>query len=176
MAAIDTPVTLMQVLRLAIIAKPAPQGSKTVRQAPNGRVNLVESSKGVAPFREAVRAETQRSGAAVFTGPVEVTLEFFFQRPKSHYRTGRNSHLLKDDAPHYPCGAGRNDIDKLARAALDGLTAGGAWLDDAQAVTLTASKNYRPLAGCDITVRALARDYARSGARESAETTVKEAI
>ena len=162
-------------LRLSVRGKPAPQGSKRALRGPNGRVNVVEASKGVAPWREAVRAETQRSGHPVFTGPVTVTLEFFFQRPASHYRTGRNAHLLKPDAPYAPCGAGRNDIDKLSRAVLDGLTAGGAWLDDAQAVTLSASKRYGT-PGCDITVRARARDAAHDTARENPETTVKEAI
>ena len=162
-------------LRLTVRGKPAPQGSKTALRGKNGRVNLVESSKGVGPWREAVRAETQRSGAPVFTGPVTVTLEFFMRRPQSHYRSGRNAHLLKDDAPAYPCAFGRDDIDKLCRAVLDGLTAGGAWLDDAQAVQLHAAKSYGPPGG-DITVRALARDAAHDTAHASPETTAKEAI
>jgi hypothetical protein len=34
-----------------------------------------------------------------YTGPLQVELNFYFGRPKVHFRSGKNSHLLKDDAP-----------------------------------------------------------------------------
>jgi Holliday junction resolvase RusA-like endonuclease len=58
-----------------------------------------------------------------------VRITFYLSRPKSAPK--------KKVVP-----AGRPDIDKLARAVLDGLTEGGAWLDDGQVVTLHASKVY----------------------------------
>lgn len=147
---------LEPVLTITVRGKPAPQGSKTALRGPGGRVNLVESSKGVAGWREAVRAETQDACAAPIDGPVSVTLTFCMQRPRSHYRTGCNSHLLKDNAPGWPCSPARDDIDKLSRAVLDGLTMGGAWHGDGQVVSLLATKSYG-LPGVIITVRALAR-------------------
>ncbi len=30
-------------------------------------------------------------------GPLEVNIIFYFKRPKNHYKSGKNSHLLKDN-------------------------------------------------------------------------------
>ena len=125
-------------MRIVVRGIPAAQGSK--RHVGNGR--MVESSRAVGPWREAVRAETQRAmnGHLPAFGPVHVEAFFYLPRPKSHYRTGRNAHLLRPSAPRYPFG--KPDVDKLARAVLDGLTAGGAWRDDSQVVRLLAIKEY----------------------------------
>jgi Holliday junction resolvase RusA-like endonuclease len=129
---------------------PAAQGSK--RHVGGGR--MIESSKAVGPWREAVRAETQRAmereGWEQLAGAVRVSLVFEMVRPKSHWRTGRNAALLRSGAPDYP--AGKPDVDKLARAVLDGLTAGGAWKDDSQVAILIAQKLYGAAPGCRINV------------------------
>lgn len=131
----------------------APQGSKRPVRLGSGKIGLVESSKAVGPWREAVRGETQRNIIEPFTGPVTVRLTFIMRRPAGHYRTGKNAHLLRDGAPRYP--AGTPDLDKLCRAVLDGLTEGGAWKDDGQVVTLHARKVYElpgEVPGCDIII------------------------
>lgn len=122
-------------MRIEVRGLPAPQGSK--RHVGHGR--MVESSKAVGPWREAVRAETQHTmdGRASLTGPLQVIIDFHLPRPKSHMAARGG---LRPSAPPWP--AGKPDLDKLARAALDGLTSGGAWLDDAQVVTLIARKSY----------------------------------
>jgi len=131
---------------------PAPQGSK--RHIGHGI--MIESSKAVGPWREAVRAETQRARqdvhASPMHGPLCLSVTFYLPRPKGHYRTGRNAHLLKPSAPSAP--DTRPDLDKLLRAVLDGLTAGGAWADDAQVALIEAAKVYGP-PGCRIEVKAL---------------------
>ena len=53
---------------------------------------------------------------------------FTFLRPKNHFRTGRNSHLLRDAAPARP--AGYPDLDKLARSTGDALKSAGVLKDD----------------------------------------------
>ena len=140
---------------IRVSGRPAPQGSK--RHVGNGR--MVEMSKAVGPWREAVRAETQLEmwtqgrGGSPLEGPVAVRLRFWLTRPASHYGTGRNKAVVKPSAPQRP--AGRPDVDKLARAVLDGLTMGGAFADDSQVVDLQASKWYvtdGDAAGCVITV------------------------
>jgi Holliday junction resolvase RusA-like endonuclease len=112
---------------------------------------MVESSKAVGPWREAVRAETQRIMAVPLAGPVSVEAIFWLKRPQGHYRTGRNAHLLRDSAPDWSCG--KPDLDKLARAILDGLTEGGAWKDDGQVASLYVRKRYATpgtMPGCTI--------------------------
>ena len=70
-------------------------------------------------------------------GAVAVTLEFVMPRPKSHYRSGRNAHLVKDDAPVMP----HQDIDNLVKGALDVMT-GRVYEDDRQVYEVTARKVY----------------------------------
>ena len=125
-------------IEIVVRGIPAPQGSK--RHVGGGR--MIESSKAVGPWREAVRAETQRSMAGLppRCGAVKVRVWFWMPRPVSHYRTGKNAAVLRDAAPIAP--AGTPDLDKLARAVLDGLTMGGAWKDDGQVTELVARKLY----------------------------------
>ena len=139
-------------MRIEVRGQPAPQGSKRPVRLGNGKIGMAEASKAVGPWREAVRAETQRTmnGAAPLGSPVQVTLTFGVLRAKSHFRTGRYAGQLKPGAAAWP--ASQPDLDKLARAVLDGLTAGGAWKDDAQVVTLIARKVYAAHAGCVIIV------------------------
>lgn len=136
-------------IEIIVLGTPAPQGSK--RHVGNGR--MIEMSKAVGPWREAVRAETQRKVTMPLAGPVAVRVWFMLKRPNGHCRTGRNAHLLRDGAPARP--AGTPDLDKLIRAVLDGLTQGGAWKDDAQVVTITAAKHYADQGppGCKIEIR-----------------------
>ena len=111
---------------------PAPQGSK--RHMGNG-VMVESAGQKLKSWREAVRAECVAAmldtGTETITaGPVAVTATFLMPRPKSHYRTGKHSGVLRDDAPRYV--DKRPDIDKLVRATLDALRYGGAYMDDSQ--------------------------------------------
>lgn len=113
-------------IRLIVIGKPAPQGSK--RHLGNGI--MVEQSKNVKPWREAVRSEAVRvmdGQPPIMTG-VRVDMVFTAARPKHHYRTGANAHLLRDNAPPRPAVA--PDLSKLARSTEDALTDAGVWRDD----------------------------------------------
>ena len=135
---------------------PAPQGSK--RHVGNGR--MIESSKAVGPWRGRIATETQRvmQDHAMLTGAVRVRVWFMLKRPNGHYRTGKNAHLLRDSAPTRPATVKRNDLDKLTRAVLDGLTEGGAWKDDGQVVDLSVHKHYADgtSPGCKIEITEVA--------------------
>ena len=140
---------------LALIVRvygiPAPQGSK--RHVGGGR--MIESSKKVGPWREAVKAAvltaTNRKPTAV-DGPVQVDVTFFLPRPKSHYGTGRNAGRVRDSAPAEP--TTKPDLDKLIRSTLDALTDVGAIRDDAQVVRIKAAKGYsRPEESPGATIR-----------------------
>ena len=120
---------------IRVFGTPAPQGSK--RHVGNGV--LIESSAKVKPWRQDVRAAALEADAH-FDGPVSLTVGFLLRRPASHFRTGRNAHLLRDSAPAYP--GKKPDIDKLLRSTLDGLGESGIWRDDAQVVRVRAEKLY----------------------------------
>lgn len=114
---------------------PAPQGSKKpFRNQYTGRIHLVEQSNRVKPWRQDVKhaalaAVDSKPGWTPLDGPLAVSMTFTFSRPKSHYRTGRNAHLLKDSAPTRH--ASTPDLSKLLRSTEDALT-GVVWVDDAR--------------------------------------------
>ena len=136
-------------IKITVEGKPAPQGSKTR----NRYGAIYESNKSVGPWREAVRAETQDVMAEFRpeTTPVSVRIRFRLTRPRSHYGSGRNALTLKPSAPG--CPTTKPDADKLARAVLDGLTAGGAYRDDSQVIHLEDWKVYADRPGADITIQ-----------------------
>lgn len=128
----------VQVLQIAVIGVPAPQGSK--RHVGNGV--MVESSKKVRPWRDAVRstAVQARAGLPTIDEPVRVQMVFTFLRPASHFRTGKNAGLVRDGVPRAP--QGMPDLSKLIRSTEDALTDAGVWRDDARVVSLSAAKVY----------------------------------
>lgn len=117
-------------LEFVVYGTPAPQGSK--RHV--GRGIMIESSKKLRPWRDAVRYEAvnARNGAPPIDAAVMVGMVFTFPRPKSHYRTGKNAHLLRDDAPDSP--VGKPDLSKLARSTEDALVDAGVLRDDSRIV------------------------------------------
>jgi crossover junction endodeoxyribonuclease RusA len=137
---------VLAITRFWVSGRPAPQGSK--RHIGGGR--MIEMSKSVGPWREAVRGEAQRAFSAPLEGPVKVSVEFLLAKPKS----------VRRDTPCV-----RPDLDKLIRAVLDGLTAGGAFGDDAQVTELSASKSYATVSGAWITVE-------RAGAHADAQPII----
>jgi crossover junction endodeoxyribonuclease RusA len=126
---------------IRVLGRPAPQGSKrafVIRGGPRkGQAAVIESSHDrVKSWRQAVVDEARAAAGwgemPPLAGPLEVSMVFVMPRPKSHYRTGRNDHLLRDSAPAYP--HGKPDLSKLCRATEDALTDAGIWADDAQVV------------------------------------------
>ncbi len=121
---------------------PGAQGSKRVTRYGG----LIEASTRVAPWRQDIRFAALRAFKQnPIEGPVSISLEFIFKRPKSHFGTGRNARTLKPSAPKYLTSKGCGDIDKLCRSTLDGLSmsSGGSVLnDDSQVVSLSAEKRY----------------------------------
>jgi crossover junction endodeoxyribonuclease RusA len=120
---------------------PAPQGSK--RHVGHGI--LVESSKRLRPWRDAVRWTTADAMREQGWTPERGTayllyVTFTMSRPASHYRTGKHSGELRDAAPRVP--VTNPDLDKLLRSTLDGLAEGGSLVNDSQVVETYAVKTY----------------------------------
>ncbi|NUT31495.1 MAG: RusA family crossover junction endodeoxyribonuclease [Hamadaea sp.] len=113
---------------------PAPQGSKNAfRNQYTGRIQQVESSKKVKPWRADVRAAAE--GLCLSTPldePLLLDMVFTFMRPKGHYGSGRNAGVVRASAPSRP--HGKPDLSKLARSTEDALTSAGVYRDDARIV------------------------------------------
>ncbi|CAI9417234.1 RusA family crossover junction endodeoxyribonuclease [Nocardioides sp. T2.26MG-1] len=125
-------------IAIRVHGRPITQGSKT-----KNRYGMHDdNAKVLKPWRAAVRAAAEDAGRYhdTITGPVRVWIRFTFDRPPSHYRTGRNAHLLKADAPRFP--THKNDVDKLQRACFDAITDAQVWADDGLVVDVRARKFY----------------------------------
>lgn len=122
---------------------------------------VVEDCKGSKDWRGdvktfALQAMAEQNWKGEFgdfvLGPVRVRFAFTFPRPKYHFRTGQNSHLLRKDAP--TCHTSRPDALKLARAVEDALT-GIVWQDDAQICAELLTKEYGDRPGVEIVVETI---------------------
>lgn len=112
---------------------PVQQGSKSVRLL-RGRAQMFDqNAKALHPWRrrvaDAAAAAALVQGVPMFCGAVAVVARFEFVRPRS----APASRVFPSVKP---------DLDKLVRALLDGVTASGAWRDDALVTRLSAMQRY----------------------------------
>lgn len=114
--------------RITIHGKPATKGSTVSFLSRDGRIVTRTDAVGLVPWTDAVRWACREAGVqmAAPESPVWLGVTFIAPRPK---RTRRAFPSV------------RPDVDKWSRALLDALT-GMAYADDAQVVTLHASKRY----------------------------------
>jgi Holliday junction resolvase RusA-like endonuclease len=97
----------------SVLGSPAPQGSK--RHVGHGV--MVESSKKVLPWREAVKAAAP--AGPMLDGPIAVKLIFTVPRPKAARKTELHPYRIPD-------------LSKLVRSTEDAITDAGLWADDAR--------------------------------------------
>lgn len=158
----------MTSFRFTVLGEPAPKGSSRAFARPGGGAVLVPGGSKV--NREKVKswdvavAETAKAamaGREIIAGPCRVDVIFRFNRPRSHFGSGKNAGKVKATAPdHHTV---KPDRDKLVRATLDAMT-GIVYIDDAQACEGDERKVYASPgegAGAIITVLALADGFDR---------------
>ena len=133
-------------------------GSFVTRANGTAVVNVIDSAgRRNKDWRASVahEARLELGEQSPFEGPLSLRITFFMPRPRSHYRTGSYSAVLRDDAPYWHTNT--PDVLKLTRSTEDALT-GIAWLDDKQVVLQVAGKVYGPRPGAQIVVtRSLTR-------------------
>jgi len=117
-------------LSITVHGCPAPQGSK--RHV--GRGVMVESSKAVQPWREAVKYAALAAIAKTpawqpLDEPISLFVTFYLKRPKK---------------PKMSAPASAPDLSKLIRSTEDALTDAGVWRDDARVVQVLATKRWDP--------------------------------
>lgn len=119
-----------------IPGKPEPQGSKKGFII-NNKVVLVESATGLKAWRQKVyNAFVDNPHGVITNQPIQVSMIFTLEQAKSNKK---------------PKPTQKPDIDKLARAVLDGMT-GSAFGDDSQVTHLVARKQWGKWPGVVVTV------------------------
>lgn len=108
--------------------RPAPKGSRITGTTKRGDTYTYPASKYEKPWIDAVKFATQivMRHHAMPEPPYHVELEFRLSKPRQR----------RYEFPPVP------DLDKLARATIDGLVAGKALRDDRFVTSMTASKRY----------------------------------
>ena len=138
---------MLEPIRFTVLGTPVPQGSKRAF----GGVLVDTNHKTLKPWRQEVAAACQEAAnGRQLLGPVGLIVQFHFARPKSHYRTGKNAHLLRENAPEFV--DKKPDIDKTLRAVMDAITIAGAWRDDAQVVATVMTKRYDEQPSLNVTI------------------------
>lgn len=115
---------------IKVYGDPATQGNKKFMGIKAGRGVMIESSKGLKPWREAViwAAREALAHSAKLLGSVAVEITFTLKKP-AYAPKKRTSY--PDRKP---------DLDKLTRAVFDALTTSGVIEDDARIVECVARK------------------------------------
>lgn len=104
--------------------KPVTKNGRVLTFAKDGNA---KSKDWMALVRQVAADKMNDLADELIDAPIRLSVRFHFQRPKAHYRTGKNAHLLRDDAPMFH--AKSPDLDKLVRCIGDALT-GVVWTDD----------------------------------------------
>lgn len=124
----------MNEIAFVVHGKPATAGSKTVfsyQRDGQTHVGIRPANQRQKPFMAAVAATAAETADGIFwqTEPLWLKVVIYRSRPASHFRTGKNSHLLRGGAPSMP--TGKPDSLKVVRAIEDAL-AGVLYRDDSQ--------------------------------------------
>lgn len=134
---------------------PVPQGSKRpMKNKWTGRAMAVDTNRdSLMSWRGVVSgaAGAMMVGKQLFKGPVFVAYRFRCTRPKDHYGTGRNEHVLKLSAPKFISTGSIGDADKLERAINDAMT-GVVFVDDRQVSMQFSVREFSDRSGCDVAV------------------------
>jgi Holliday junction resolvase RusA-like endonuclease len=125
-----------------VAGNPVPKGSAKafVIKGTNRAIVTQTNREKQKPWASMIGVTAQEHVNEMLTGPLKLSLQFVLARPKSHYRTGKNAALLRDDAPYWH--TNKPDLDKLIRCVKDALT-GVVWQDDSQVAQISrTSKRY----------------------------------
>ena len=85
-------------------------------------------------------------------GAIEIQATFNFQRPKSHFKSGKYSSQLKENAPYHH--TSKPDGDNLVKFVMDSLN-GIFWKDDSQIAKISIVKIYSELPRTEISIKEL---------------------
>ena len=157
----------MEAITFRVDGKPQPAGSKQsfvplhkktkqpFRRKNGGIVvSTVDANKKSKGWKQLVaKAASEAYQGPLLTGAIRLEVQFWIERPKCHYGTGRNASVLKASAPAFHLQA--PDSTKYVRGLEDALK-GIVWVDDCQVVRQSVAKDWGARPGADVRIVTLA--------------------
>lgn len=128
-----------QEYKYIVIGDPIPLARTRLRGAGGGVYDSQKHEKF--SFGIVLKAQHQQYNISRFTVPIHITIKFYFSIPTSHRKTSQG------DYHHF-----RPDLDNLIKFVLDSANT-ILFKDDAQIVTITASKQYDDLPRTELIIR-----------------------
>ena len=119
-------------LTFSVPGEPVPQPRPRVSTRGGFARAYVPAKHPVHAYRQAIAEAAGEAGLVAQDEPLNVVIDFVFERPKSHMRKSG----VKADAPRLP----RPDVDNLAKAVLDALQ--DVIGDDTNVARLVVEKSY----------------------------------
>ena len=133
-------------IKLTIPGKPTPL-SRAGHGQFGGKFLTAPTSKQIGLVVDA----WERAGEPRFEDvPLQLLVTFLFERPASHFGTGRNAGKLKASARPFP--TGRPDLSNLVKLVEDALNE-NAFKDDSRIVDTWATKAYSERSRTEIVLR-----------------------
>jgi Holliday junction resolvase RusA-like endonuclease len=137
-----------EIITFQVLGTPVAKGRAKV--AIRGKFATMYTPKKTVDAERSLLAQAlQYKPDTPWTGPIGIKVKCVFARPKNHYRTGKNSHLLRDDAPSLH--TSRPDVDNLTKSVFDALNE-VFFKDDCQIVMAIPYKVYGDVPRIEITI------------------------
>jgi Holliday junction resolvase RusA-like endonuclease len=135
-------------IKLTILGEPKAQKRHRSVRMGNAVRQYDPSASDKGDFLSVVQREAPKEPLSV---PLAVAIRFYFTRPKSHFRTGKNSHVMKDTAPLWH--TSKPDVDNMAKFLMDSLNK-IYWKDDSYIADCWITKQYddKPRTEIEITL------------------------
>jgi Holliday junction resolvase RusA-like endonuclease len=141
-------------LEITVLGDPKAQGRP--RAARIGKyVHVYDDPQSRSAKSNLISAVYKKAPDKPLDCPLQVDVNFYFQRPRSHYGSGKNASKLKASAPLLH--TSRPDIDNLKKLVMDAMT-GIFWRDDALICISTTTKQYSDKPRTEIFIRKLKED------------------
>lgn len=129
-----------QIITVVVAGQPEPQPRPRCTCV-GGNPHIYHTGRLIAAWRRKVRAAILNTKWARVWKPIEIVMDFNIKRPRSHFRSGKYSHLVRSEAPTYHTSGGY-DLDNLIKPVLDEMKLAEMIKDDSQAIKITATKHW----------------------------------
>ncbi len=140
--------------QIDIFVAGAPKAQPRVKAFSRGGRAGVYTPSTADGWRKLVKLSLSEFKDIGLNGPIEVEVAFYFDRPKSHRRTGKYADLLKDSAPTHHLV--KPDPDNLVKLPLDVATKLNIFSDDSQVVKMLVTKEFAD--DCEAGMRFILRE------------------